>query len=136
MLRSLERAFRAEGDSRTRFYLSFLDDAPRPDAALIQALNDGASRVIVSEVFLTISNHTAEGEELIRGLAGERFGVPVQFTGPLWDSGPLAEMFVRRAPRIWRAPRKPRPASARGAWSAEGMGRTMADGNGPGAGIP
>ena len=98
MLRSLERAYRADGDSTTRFYLSFLDDDPRPDAAVIRALNDGASRVVVSEVFLTISNHTAEGEELIRDLkVPERFGIPLSFTGPLWDSEPLKEMFVRRA---------------------------------------
>jgi protoheme ferro-lyase len=98
MLRSLERACRADGDSTTRFYLSFLDDDPRPDAAVIRALNDGASRVVVSEVFLTISNHTAEGEELIKNLKiQERFGIPLSFTGPLWDSEPLKQMFVRRA---------------------------------------
>jgi len=98
MLRSLERAYRADGDSTTRFYLSFLDDDPRPDAAVIRALNDGASQVVVSEVFLTISNHTAEGEKLIRDLKiQERFGVPLSFTGPLWDSEPLKQMFVRRA---------------------------------------
>jgi hypothetical protein len=98
MLRSLERAYRADGDSTTRFYLSFLDDDPRPDAAVIRALNDGASRVVVSEVFLTISNHTAEGEGLIRDLKiPERFGISLSFTGPLWDSEPLKQMFVRRA---------------------------------------
>ena len=54
--------------------------------------------MIVSEVFLTISNHTAEGEGLIKDLnIRERFGVNLSFTGPLWDSGPLKEMFVRRA---------------------------------------
>lgn len=51
MINKLEEAFRSEGDSTTRFYLSFLDDNPRPDAAAIQALNEGASKIIVSEVF-------------------------------------------------------------------------------------
>jgi protoheme ferro-lyase len=97
MLKSLERAFRAAGDETTRFYLSFLDDEPRPDAAVIQALNDGASRLVVSEVFLTISNHTAEGEELIRELGVETYGVPIQYTGPLYDSETLQSMFVHRA---------------------------------------
>lgn len=98
MLSSLERAYREEGDNTTKFYISFLDDNPRPDAAVIQALNDGASRIIVSEVFLTISNHTAEGEELIKALkVEERFGVPVEFTGPLYDSKTLQGMFVHRA---------------------------------------
>ncbi len=98
MLSSLERAYREEGDNTTKFYISFLDDNPRPDAAVIRALNDGASRIIISEVFLTISNHTAEGEELIKALkVEERFGVPVEFTGPLYDSKTLQGMFVHRA---------------------------------------
>lgn len=98
MLASLEEAYRAEGDTTTKFYLSFLDDNPRPDAAAIQALNDGASKIIVSEVFLTISNHTAEGEHQIKELnIEETFGVPVKFTGPLYDSQTLKSMLVQRA---------------------------------------
>lgn len=98
MVNRLEDAFRAKGDMTTKFYLSFLDDNPRPDAAVIQALNEGASRIVVSEVFLTISNHTAEGEELIEALnVEEEIGVPVLFTGPLYDSETLQSMFVKRA---------------------------------------
>jgi protoheme ferro-lyase len=97
MVRSLEEAYRAEGDTTTRFYYSFLDDEPRPDAALIQALNDGASRIVVSEVFLTISNHTAEGEHQIEEVRAEELGVEVKFTGPLYDSQMLQSMFVQRA---------------------------------------
>ncbi len=96
MLASLESAFRNKGDMETRFYLSFLDDNPRPDTAVIQALNDGASRIIVSEVFLTISNHTAEGKELIEAVGCEKYGVEVVYTGPLWDSETLKRMFVQR----------------------------------------
>jgi sirohydrochlorin ferrochelatase len=94
MLKQLEGAFRAEGDTSTKFYLSFLDDEPRPDAALIQALNDGASRIVVAEVFVSISNHTAEGEKLIKEVHAEELGVPVVFTSPLWDSVPLQQSFV------------------------------------------
>ncbi len=98
MVNRLQEAYRAEGDSTTRFYYSFLDDNPRPDAAVIQALNEGASRIVVSEVFLTISNHTAEGKELIEALnVEERFGVPLVFTGPMYDSETLQSMFVHRA---------------------------------------
>ncbi|MBN1937471.1 MAG: ferrochelatase [Anaerolineae bacterium] len=98
MINSLEQQFRDAGDTTTRFYLAFLDDSPRPDAAVIQALNEGASRIVVSEVFLTVSNHTAEGEELIEALnIEETLGVPVKFTGPLWDSQTLRSMFVERA---------------------------------------
>jgi protoheme ferro-lyase len=98
MIQSLEKSYRAEGDNTTKFYLSFLDDKPRPDAAAIEALNDGASKIIVSEIFLTISNHTAEGEELIKELnIEEEYGVPVIFTGPLYDSDTLKSMFLARA---------------------------------------
>jgi protoheme ferro-lyase len=98
MIQALEDAYRAEGDDTTKFYISFLDDNPRPDAAAIQALNEGASRIIVSEVFLTISNHTAEGENQIKELEiEERFNIPVEFTGPLYDSDLLKSMFVERA---------------------------------------
>jgi len=97
MIESLENQFRQEGDYTTKFYISFLDDDPRPDAAVIQALNEGASRIIVSEVFLTISNHTAEGKELIEALNVERFGIRLNYTGPLWDSETLRSMFVYRA---------------------------------------
>ena len=98
MIQALEDTYRAEGDETTKFYLSFLDDNPRPDAAAIQALNEGASRIIVSEVFLTISNHTAEGENQIKELdIEERFNIPVEFTGPLYDSDLLMSMFVERA---------------------------------------
>lgn len=97
MLKALEAAYRAEGDSTTRFYVSFLDASPTPRAAAIQALNDGASRIVVSEVFLTVSNHTAEGEDQIKELAiEEKFGVPVSFTGPLYDSETLKRMFLER----------------------------------------
>ena len=68
MLEELERRYRNEGDHDTKFYLSFLDDEPRPDAAVIQALNEGASKLVVCEVFVSISNHTAEGENQIKDL--------------------------------------------------------------------
>ncbi len=97
MLQSLEEAYRLEGDETTMFYISFLDDDPRPDAAVIQALNDGASHIIVSEVFLTISNHTAEGEELIKELNVEEYGATISYTGPMYDSDMLRSMFIQRA---------------------------------------
>jgi sirohydrochlorin ferrochelatase len=97
MIRKLEDAYRAEGDATTRFYLSFLDDNPRPDAAAVQALNDGASRIVVAEVFLTRSNHTAEGEHQVKAFGLEDYGIEVRYTGPLWDSDTLKRMFVQRA---------------------------------------
>lgn len=97
MLARLEEAFRQSGDSTTRFYLSFLDDQPHPNAAAIQALNEGASRIIVCQVFLTRSNHTAEGAQLISALNLEKYDVPIVYTAPLWDSETLQRMFLERA---------------------------------------
>lgn len=96
MLRSLERSFRESGDLTTRFYISFLDDNPRPDAAVLQALNDGASRIVVAEVFVSVSNHTAEGKHLIEELDLTGIPVEIRYTGPLWDSDTLHSMFVER----------------------------------------
>jgi sirohydrochlorin ferrochelatase len=99
MLSALEARYRDQGDEETRFYLAFLDDAPRLDAAVIEALNDGASRIIVSEVFTTISSHTEEGEHLVADLGIEGHRVTVGFTGPLHASRTLQRMFVDRANR-------------------------------------
>lgn len=96
MVKSLEQSFKDEGYPDLDVYLSFLDDEPRPDAAVIQALNDGASEIIAAEVFVTISNHTAEGEELIKSVNSKDYGVPIKFTGPLWESETLHRMFLAK----------------------------------------
>lgn len=95
MAADLEEQLRAAGHD-VRVHPSFLDDDPRPDSAVVAALNAGASRIVVAEVFVSISNHTAEGEELIEAVGAESFGVPLAFTGPLWDSTTLHEMFVEK----------------------------------------
>jgi protoheme ferro-lyase len=96
MIKALEGEFREAGDHTTRFYLSFLDDNPRPDAAVIQALNDGASRLVVAEVFVSDSNHTLEGKHLIGEVGVEEFGIPVVYTGPMYDSETMHNLFVER----------------------------------------
>ena len=97
MLASLESRYRMEGDSTTQFYLCFLDDDPRPDAAVIKALNAGADTIIVANVFLTISNHTAEGQNLIRELEVEKhIGIPLIYTEPLWSSEILQSVFLEK----------------------------------------
>jgi protoheme ferro-lyase len=108
MIQAVEAAFRDRGDDTTRFYLAFLDDDPRPDAAVIHALNEGASAIVVVEVFVSISNHTAEGEEMIREVRAEDYGVPVAFTGPLWDSSTLHLSFVEEADAAIGATKKNR----------------------------
>jgi hypothetical protein len=96
MVRALENEFRSRGDTTTRFYISFLDDNPRPDAAFIQAMNEGASQIIVAEVFVSDSNHTHEGKHLIKKAGAQHLDVPVIYTGPMYDSETLYSMFVER----------------------------------------
>jgi protoheme ferro-lyase/multisubunit Na+/H+ antiporter MnhF subunit len=95
MIKTLEKMYRDQGDSTTKFYLSFLDSSPRPEAAVIRALNEGASSIIACVVFLTKSNHTLEGEEQIKKVLSS-FNIPVSFTRPLYDSETLKSMFVQR----------------------------------------
>lgn len=94
MAKALEQAFIEDGYDDVKVYLSFLDDEPRPDAAVIRALNDGASEIIAAEVFVTISNHTAEGEDLISSVNAEDYGASLKLTGPLWNSATLHRMFL------------------------------------------
>ena len=94
MLHSLVEALPEAAASGTRFYLSFLDSDPRPDEAAIQALNEGASRLVLLHVFITQSSHTQAGEAMLAAVGPEKFGVPVCIAGPLWDSETLQQGFV------------------------------------------
>lgn len=96
MLYSVERTFRQDGDHSTRFYIAFLDSNPRPDEAVLRAINDGASRVVLANVFLTISSHTLAGQEMIEERGLDAVGVPLCYSEPLWDSDALKQMFIVR----------------------------------------
>ncbi len=96
-LQLLEQNYRAAGDADTRFYLSFLDSDPRPDEEVIQALNDGASRIILAQVFLTESSHTQAGQEMMDEVNPTQYQVAACSTQPLWDADPLRNLYVERA---------------------------------------
>lgn len=97
MAGSLEELYRAEGDTTTRFYTAFLDSNPRPDEAVIRAINDGASRVDIATVFVTVSSHTKAGQDQVAELDLDGYGIPICFSEPLWNSATLQKMFVARA---------------------------------------
>jgi protoheme ferro-lyase len=97
MAGSLKEALEADGDQWTRFYMAFLDSNPRPDEAVIRALNDGAREVVFATVFVTISSHTKAGQDMVEALGLEKYGVPICFSEPLWSSATLHGMFVARA---------------------------------------
>jgi len=97
MMAKLEEDYRKDGLSGIKFYLSFLDAEPRPDVAAAKAYNEGASTIVVANVFLTDSNHTKEGDDLVKELRLEERKVRVLFTEPLWDSEPLRRSFIEKA---------------------------------------
>jgi protoheme ferro-lyase len=97
MARSLKEAYKAEGDNSTRFYMAFLDSNPRPDEAIIRALNEGADKVVFATVFVSISSHTKAGQDMVQELDLDKYGVPICFSEPLWNSVTLQDMFVTRA---------------------------------------
>ena len=51
----------------------------------------------MAEIFLTISNHTAEGKELIEEIGIEDYDVEIKYTGPMYDSDILKDMYLQRA---------------------------------------
>ena len=97
MMAKLEEDYKKGGRGDIRFYLSFLDAEPRPDVAAAKAYNEGASTIVVANVFLTASNHTAEGDHLVKELKLEERGVRVLYTDPLWDSALLRRSFLEKA---------------------------------------
>lgn len=81
----------------TRFYLAFLDSEPHPDQMAIQAINDGASKIIILPIFVTESTHTIAGQEMIASVEPEKYGVQTSYTGALGDSDLLQSVFADRA---------------------------------------
>jgi len=96
-LDNLKRAMPDETAAGTRFYLAFLDSDPRPDEMTIRATNDGASKIIILPVFITESTHTEAGKEMVASVEPEKYGVQTCYTGALWDSEALQQVFVERA---------------------------------------
>jgi protoheme ferro-lyase len=97
MLHSLIQSMPEALRQGARFYQAFLDSPPRPDEATIQAVNEGASKLIVMPVFLTDSSHTIGGREQIEAVGAEKYGVNLCFAKPLWNTESLQQMFVARA---------------------------------------
>ena len=100
MMERLAEDFNKEGRDEVKFYLSFLDAEPRPDVAAAKAYNEGASTIVVANVFLTVSNHTKEGDELVDKLGLEERGVRVLYTEPLWNSELLRRSFLEKADQV------------------------------------
>lgn len=97
MIQALEDSMPEAKNQGVKFYLSFLDSNPRPDEMAIRAVNEGADKIILSAVFLTISSHTKAGQGMVQELNLAQHGVEMCMTEPLWDSAALKSMFLTRA---------------------------------------
>jgi protoheme ferro-lyase len=103
MIRSLEGYFLQKNvDKEMRFYLSFLDNNPRPDEMVIRAINEGATNIILVPVFLTESSHTQAGREMVEALGLDSYNISLYHSQPLWDEEPLQQMYVARADKLIR----------------------------------
>jgi len=97
LFRAVQASMQEKDRAGLRFSLAFLDSNPRPDEMAIRAINDGADRIILLPIFITISSHTRAGEEMVAALQPEKYGVSVKLAEPLWNSNLLRQVFVGRA---------------------------------------
>ncbi len=100
MLQSLVQSLPQAKEQGVRFYQAFLDNAPRPDEMAIQAINDGASKLVIVPVFLTNSSHTQAGQEMIDAVGAEKYGIDACYAKPAYSRFPILFFHVRR--RIFR----------------------------------
>lgn len=94
IMKQIEAEYRKNGDSTTKFYISYLENEPYPDTAVIKALNDGASNIIICNLFVTISSHTQEAINRIEPLKLKDYDVKINYTKPLYDSKTLQKLYL------------------------------------------
>ena len=82
---------------RYKVYIAFYSDHPTLDEAAIEALRNGARRLIVLHARLTSPPPTVKPAELLESLRLSRYGATLLETTPLWNSDLLPRLFVRRA---------------------------------------
>ena len=93
----LEAAYCQASRTPARFYMAYSDDVPTIDDAAVRAINEGASRIILLNVWMTDSDHSEQGPKRIEALNPEKYGVQLCVTDTLWESRRLMQMYVDRA---------------------------------------
>jgi protoheme ferro-lyase len=93
----IESAYRKKSDPNARCYIAFSDDEPNTDVVAARAINEGASRIILLNVWLTDSDHSEQGLKKIQALHPEQLGIKLFVTDTLWQSHHLMRMIVERA---------------------------------------
>jgi protoheme ferro-lyase len=96
VMKLMEADYRRKGDTHTKFYISYLENEPYPDTAVTQALNEGASSIILCNLFITISNHTKEAIDMINDIHPEDYNINIKYTKPLYDSKTLQALYINK----------------------------------------
>jgi protoheme ferro-lyase len=94
IMKQIEAEYKNKGDQKTKFYISYLENEPHPDTAVIKAINEGASNIIICNIFVTISSHTQEAIDMITPLNLKDYGVNIYYSKPLYDSKSLQQLYV------------------------------------------
>jgi protoheme ferro-lyase len=94
IMKQIEAEYKNKGDQKTKFYISYLENEPYLDTAVIKALNEGASNIIICNIFVTISSHTQEAIDMITPLNLKDYSVSIHYSKPLYDSKSLQQLYV------------------------------------------
>ncbi len=80
--------------------LGFMDCRPFIEEKVVEAVNKGASKVIVVHTMIGVSSHTEEIEERVENLGLKDKDVELVFTEPLWNDEKFIQHKVNRTLKI------------------------------------
>jgi hypothetical protein len=83
-------------ESSYRVYSAFYSDVPGYAEQVCNAIEDGASRIVVVHVRVTEPPDAVRLGDVLEGLNPESYGVQMEQAGPLSDSVLLPQIYVRR----------------------------------------
>ncbi len=83
-------------DATHRVYSAYYSDEPRLADSMARAIEEGAGRVIILHLRVSDPPDGVAAGELLRGLDYESYDVTISEAGPLWDTGLLPQIYVRR----------------------------------------
>ena len=92
----LARKVQSRLDSSHKVYQAFYSDSPEQARVTAQAIEEGATRLVLVHVRVSNPPDPVMSGELMSGLNPASHGVPLVEAGPLWDSELLPQIYVRR----------------------------------------
>lgn len=83
-------------DASYKVYSAYYSDAPHLSESVGAAIEEGASRVVILHLRVSDPPDGVMSGDLLKGLDLESFDVALSEAGPLWDTGLLPQIYVRR----------------------------------------